>query len=74
MHHPEFIAGNTQTNFIEKNMWDWKEKKGEKRFVNEALIAAAISSQTKTSSKRALVKEKMPSPWLTVGKWSIGGD
>ena len=46
----------------------------EKRYTNEALIAAAISSQTKTPSKRVQVKEEMPSPWLTVGKWSIGGD
>lgn len=74
MNHPEFIKGNTQTSFIDKNMFDWKEKKGEKRFTNEALIAAAISSQTKTTSKKVLVKEKMLSPWLTVGKWSLGGD
>ncbi len=75
MDHSEFVAGNTQTNFIDKNMSDLKEKKKEKRFINEALIAAAISSQTKTASrKRARGKEEMPSPWLTVGKWSIGGD
>lgn len=73
MNHPEFVKGNTQTNFIDKNMPNWKERRGEKRFTNEALIAAAISSQTKTLSKKALVKEKMPSPWVTVGKWSIGG-
>ncbi|KPL01116.1 MAG: pyruvate carboxylase subunit A [candidate division Zixibacteria bacterium SM23_73_3] len=72
MDHPEFVVGNTQTNFIDKNMSDWKEKK-KKRFVNEALIAAAISSQTRTSSKRIQGREEMPSPWLTVGKWSIGG-
>lgn len=74
MNHPEFINGNTQTNFIEKNMSDWKETRGEKKFINEALIAAAISYQTNTSSKKAIFKEKMPSPWLTVGKWSLGGE
>jgi len=75
MDHPEFVAGNTQTNFIDKNMSDWKDNKKEKRFVNEVLIAAAISSQTKTVSKKRMQgKEEMPSPWLTVGKWSLGGD
>ncbi len=73
MAHPEFVAGETQTNFIDKNMSDWMEGKKEKRYVNEALIAAAISSQTRTvSKKRVQGKEQMPSPWLTVGKWSIG--
>lgn len=72
MAHPEFVAGNTQTNFIDKNMADWKEKK-ERKFMAEALIAAAISSQTKTASKRKVRgREEMPSPWSTVGKWSLG--
>ena len=74
MGHPEFAAGNTQTNFIEKNMSDWGDKKKGRKFLNEALLAAAVSSQMKTSEKRAVVKEKAPSPWLTVGKWSIGGN
>jgi acetyl-CoA carboxylase biotin carboxylase subunit len=74
MCHPEFIAGNTQTNFIDKNMFDWKEKRREKSFTTEALIAAAISSQTKSSLKKDMVKEKTLSPWMTVGKWSLGED
>ena len=73
MEHPEFVAGNTQTNFIDKNMSDWMEKKREKRFANEALIAAAISSQIKSPRKRGVQgKEEMPTPWMTVGKWNLG--
>jgi acetyl-CoA carboxylase biotin carboxylase subunit len=72
MEHSEFVAGNTQTNFIDKNMSDWKGKK-ETKFMAQALIAAAISSQTKTASKRKVRgREEMPSPWSTVGKWSLG--
>ena len=74
MGHPEFAAGNTQTNFIEKNMSDWVSKEKQKRFLNEALLAAAVASQMKTSEKRPMIKEKAPGPWLTVGKWSIGGN
>jgi acetyl-CoA carboxylase biotin carboxylase subunit len=73
MAHPEFIAGNTQTNFIEKNMSDWVQTKKERRFLDEALIAAAVASQTKGVTRRSVVSEKAPGPWLTVGKWSIGG-
>ncbi|MGB2989205.1 MAG: acetyl-CoA carboxylase biotin carboxylase subunit, partial [Candidatus Zixiibacteriota bacterium] len=73
MEHSEFVAGNTQTNFIQTNMSAWMETKKEKRFTNEALIAAAISSQTKTPSRKPVRgKEEMPSPWLTVGRWRIG--
>jgi acetyl-CoA carboxylase biotin carboxylase subunit len=73
MDHPEFIAGNTQTNFIEKNMSDWTNRKKERRFLSEALVTAAVASQSKTAEKRWAVKEKAPSPWLTVGRWNIGG-
>jgi acetyl/propionyl-CoA carboxylase alpha subunit len=73
MEHPEFVAGNTQTDFIDKNMSDWKEEKKDKRFAREALIAAAISSQIKSPVKRRIKgKEDMPTPWFTVGKWSLG--
>jgi len=72
--HPEFVAGNTQTSFIAKNMSDWKEKTKEKRFLNEALIAAAISSSAKPTSRRRFQdKQEMPNPWLTLGKWGLGG-
>jgi acetyl-CoA carboxylase biotin carboxylase subunit len=75
MEHPEFVAGNTQTSFIDKNMSDWMEKKKEKRFLNEALIAAAISSQIKSPAKRRVQgKEETSNPWLTVGKWNLGGE
>ncbi len=73
MNHPEFIAGNTQTNFIDMNMSDWKENKGEKRYIHEAIMAAGISSQNKSKSRRTTAKEDMPNPWLTVGKWSLSG-
>ncbi|HEX7401490.1 MAG TPA: acetyl-CoA carboxylase biotin carboxylase subunit [candidate division Zixibacteria bacterium] len=74
MNHPEFIAGNTQTNFIEKNMTDWREETRGKRFLNEALVAMSILSQAKRKSGITNVKESMPNPWLTVGKWSLGGN
>jgi acetyl/propionyl-CoA carboxylase alpha subunit len=73
MAHPEFVAGNTHTNFIDKNMSNLLNRKNERKFLNEALLAAAVASQMKISDKRPIVKEKAPSPWQTLGKWSIGG-
>jgi acetyl-CoA carboxylase biotin carboxylase subunit len=73
MAHPEFVAGNLNTSFIEKNMSDWSDLRKQKEFLNKALIAAAVASQMKTSDKRPSVKEKTLSPWLTIGKWAIGG-
>ncbi len=74
MQHPEFVSGNTQTSFIDKNMSDWIGKKRGKRFINEALIAAAISSQARPTGRRGVkTTEEMPGPWLTLGKWSLGG-
>lgn len=74
MAHPEFVAGNTQTSFIDKNMSNWKEKTREKKYVNAALIAAAISCQSKPSPRRGVrSKQDMPTPWLSIGKWSLGG-
>ena len=72
MEHPEFLAGRTQTDFIPKNMGDWKEKKKEKKFLDQALIAAAISSFDKTPGRMKVVKESTFDPWLALGKWELG--
>ncbi|MGB2698557.1 MAG: acetyl-CoA carboxylase biotin carboxylase subunit, partial [Candidatus Zixiibacteriota bacterium] len=74
MGHPEFIAGRTQTDFIPKNMSDWKEKRKEKRFLDQALIAAAIGSFNKTHGTMKVVKESTFDPWLDLGKWELGSN
>ena len=71
--HPEFIVGNTYTDFIPKNMPNWKHASGD-GVIDEALIAAAIFS--KNMQKNASVtptSQKMTSPWLETGSWQIGG-
>ena len=74
MEHPEFIAGRTQTDFIPKNMSDWKEKKKEKKFLNQALIAAAIGSFNKAPGRTRVIKESTFDPWLGLGKWELGSN
>ena len=71
--HPEFAKGNTQTDFIPKNMGDWKEIRSKEKFKEIALIAGAIQEMNKTPMKGKLVKTAGFDPWLSLGNWEIGG-
>ena len=72
LNHPDFIAGKTYTNFIEKHMSereiDWSQYKE---------IAAALASAASLTAAPAVtggggMREKAPSPWQTIGSWEIG--
>jgi acetyl-CoA carboxylase biotin carboxylase subunit len=70
--HTEFIAGNTFTNFIDKNM-NLKNTVNENLF-DIALATAALSNNKALKSNNINIGDgEMPSPWLTVGKWEIAG-
>jgi acetyl-CoA carboxylase biotin carboxylase subunit len=81
MNHPDFIQGNTTTDFIEKNMKGWKEKKSDSS-LQQALIAGAIYSYMKNeggklhtpNSSASGGRTSKESPWQTVGKWEMGQD
>jgi len=71
--HPEFIAGNTYTDFIPKNMADWKHSSGD-GVIDQALIAATIFSKSNQKNSGVSAKsQKSTSPWLETGSWQIGG-
>ena len=71
--HPEFLAGNTFTDFLPKNLPDWKPCSGEKA-INEALMAAAVySSSAKKKTVSFSRADEMFSPWQTLGDWQIAG-
>lgn len=72
MEHPEFIAGKTQTDFIPRNMSDWKERKKEEKFLDQALIAAAITTFSKSPGRMKVIKDSTFDPWLGLGKWELG--
>jgi len=68
--HPEFKAGRTYTNFIERYMSDRKID-----FDAAAEMAAAVSSAAMMKSSKSVSAGKkalMPSPWQTIGPWEIG--
>lgn len=71
--HPEFIAGHTYTDFIPRNMPNWKHASGD-GVVDEALIAAAIFSKQSQKSMGVSAKSNhLTSPWQEIGGWQIGG-
>jgi acetyl-CoA carboxylase biotin carboxylase subunit len=70
--HQEFVDGNTRTDFIPKNMGDWKDRRSREKLKEIALIAGAIQSMDKTSVKGKMVKATGFDPWISLGKWEIG--
>lgn len=69
LEHPEFIAGNTFTNFIDLNMNNRVDHSTNN--IDSILSAAAYAT---LSEKPQLVLEssnEMPTPWQTIGKWEI---
>ena len=72
LEHPEFIAGNTFTDFIEKNMHDKMQPEiGENKLKN-AIAAAALHNSL--NYRKKVVKSEngeIPTPWQSIGKWEI---
>jgi acetyl-CoA carboxylase biotin carboxylase subunit len=69
--HPEFRAGHTYTDFIPRNMPDWKPKPGAES-LDEAIIAAALFSRNSKGAAVVSGKHEIQSPWLEIGDWQIG--
>ena len=73
LEHSEFIAGNTFTDFIEKNMMSIPEKDDD---LFKMAVAAALASNRENGNSKAVVLQssgELPSPWLSIGKWEICG-
>ncbi|MCK5740850.1 MAG: ATP-grasp domain-containing protein, partial [Chlorobi bacterium] len=71
LEHPDFISGNTQTDFIEKHM-------GERKAVPEEYTQAAMAAGALLGDKKKPQAVSpgnghsgTQSPWQTVGKWEI---
>ncbi len=73
VNHPDFIAGRTYTDFIKKNMPNWRESEVEEH-LDLAIIASAVHSYKKSFAPGSTTdtRERSPSPWLTLGKWRAG--
>ncbi len=69
--HPEFINGNTNTNFLKDHFSNWHLPALNENEISKALAIAAIHDMT--NSKTAVRSEKQShiTPWNTVGQWEI---
>jgi acetyl-CoA carboxylase biotin carboxylase subunit len=70
--HPEFLRGNSFTDFIPVNMPGWKPEFSNIT-LNKALLSAGLFSSI-AAQKPVLTggTEEIPSPWKTMGDWEIG--
>lgn len=73
--HPQFRNGETTTSFIQDHFADWTGEKDSEESQKLALLAAAFDSLQGTTSGRGFptAKKEIYSPWLSLGKWRIGG-
>ena len=73
--HPEFQSGQTMTSFITKHFKNWDGKDKSEDLEKMALIAAAFDSLNGSFGRAGISAELKSaySPWLSLGKWRIGG-
>jgi len=73
--HPQFLAGETTTDFIPKYFANWNRQKKNEDQLRLALLASAfIELETGLTKKKAAgISKQIFSPWLRLGKWRLGG-
>ena len=71
LQHPDFINGETYTDFIDKNFPGGKISDSSK-YMNLALIAAAITENSRTVGYAPGIETAAShDPWKAVGRWEI---
>ena len=69
--HPDFVSGNTSTDFIQKNLSPWVEDE-KQNFLQAALLAAAMQEYMRTDVASPSIETIAFSPWETLGNWRVG--
>ena len=71
LRHPEFIAGKTYTDFIDKHMSERSTDIADFREIAAGLAGlSAVSGMAKASTTAR--SDSMPTPWQTLGSIQIG--
>jgi len=73
--HPEFQSGQTTTSFINIYFKNWKGKDKPENLKKMAMLVASFDAFNGSYGRSNLVAERksISSPWLSLGKWRIGG-
>ncbi len=71
LEHPDFVNGDTYTNFIDKNIDELKSDKS--AGIDYALAAGVLAERAAKKSKVAIETNGgvAPTPWQTLGAWEI---
>ena len=72
LEHPEFIKGNTFTDFINKYMQILPEP--DKEMLDVALVTASVYSDIQTveyNGKSVQSGNGLSDPWLSIGNWEL---
>jgi acetyl-CoA carboxylase biotin carboxylase subunit len=69
--HPEFMSGNTNTNFLKDHFPDWKMPEFNQDEISKVLAVAAIHELTNSKQAIRIEKQSHLTPWNTVGQWEI---
>ncbi len=73
LEHPEWISGNTFTNFIEIHFGS--KHSPDPELINFALAAADYTFKNKPKAiKASSSRQTIPSPWETLGRWEIASE
>jgi acetyl-CoA carboxylase biotin carboxylase subunit len=72
--HEEFAAGNTHTDFIERNLMPWRQETSAE-LLEAILTAAALDARGKSRQPTGALSTvaSQISPWQKAGSWRIGG-
>jgi len=73
MTHPDFVAGKTYTNFIEKHMSERTVDPAPYRDLAVAAASAAAANRPGVAASSGGTKAGFPLPWEMIGAWEIGG-
>jgi acetyl-CoA carboxylase biotin carboxylase subunit len=73
LRHPDFVAGKTCTNFIEKNMSDRQLDMDSYKEIAVAIatVASTIPAVSQKNTERG-IKGAPSQPWEMIGSWQIG--
>ena len=69
--HPEFITGNTNTNFLKEYFSNWQMPVLDEKQILTALAIAAIHDMTNSKNDVRIARQSQLTPWNTVGQWEI---
>jgi acetyl-CoA carboxylase biotin carboxylase subunit len=71
LEHPDFIAGDTFTDFIDNVLPGWQEQEPPPGRLEHALTAAAVFSRSRKASPREGEEPSFLTPWERLGRWRL---